>query len=121
MQFESRACVLHPIGVGSRIASGRCTEKSMISSSARGFPVSKRFDPGCFQVAQPLDVVTKRHHRHPKVGTRLPFRGAQEAGRLHEGLGSDVRVNFLSKFQKTGSVMRLKSLTVKIGSLLSHL
>ena len=61
MKFERRACVLHPIGVVSRIASGRCAEKSMISSAARGFWVSKRFDSGCFQVAQPLDVVAKRH------------------------------------------------------------
>jgi hypothetical protein len=32
MQFERRACVLHPIGEISRISSGRCADKSMISA-----------------------------------------------------------------------------------------
>jgi len=84
MKFERRACVLHPIGEISRIASGRCAEKSMISSSVHGFRVLKRFYAGCFQVAQPLDVVTQRHHRHPKVGTSLPDRANQFATHLRD-------------------------------------
>ena len=46
----------------------------MISGAARGFRVSKRFDSGFFQVRQALDVVSERHHRHRRVGSRLPDR-----------------------------------------------
>ena len=51
----------------------------MISRFVRGFWVSKRFDPGCFQVDQALDVVAERRHRHTKVGSRLPDRTNQSA------------------------------------------
>jgi len=56
----------------------------MISSAARGFRVSKRFDSGCSQVGQALDVVAERHHRHPKVGSRLPDRTNQFATHLSD-------------------------------------
>jgi len=56
----------------------------MISSSALGFRVSKRFYAGCFHVAQPFDVAAERHHRHPKVGTSLPYRANQFATHLRD-------------------------------------
>jgi len=56
----------------------------MISSAARGFWVSKRFDSGCFQVGQALDLVTERHHRHSKVGSRLPDRSTQFSTHLSD-------------------------------------
>ena len=62
----------------------RCAEKSMMSSATRGFRVSKRFDSGCFQVGQALDVLAMRHHRHPKVGSRLPDRTNQFAAHLSD-------------------------------------
>jgi hypothetical protein len=46
--------------------------------------MSKGFYAGCFQVAQSLDVVTKCHHCHPKVGTRLPDRANQFATYLSD-------------------------------------
>ena len=49
-------------------------KKAMIPGGARVFRVSNRFFSGCFQVGQALDVVAERHHRHPKVGSRLPDR-----------------------------------------------
>ena len=54
----------------------------MISSAARRFRLSKRFNTGCFQVGQALDVVAERHHRHSKVGSRLPDRTNQFATHL---------------------------------------
>jgi len=65
-------------------AFGRYAEKSMISSAARGFRVSTRFDSGFFQVGQALDVIAERHHRHPKVGSRLPDRTNQLATHLSD-------------------------------------
>ena len=56
----------------------------MISSFARGFRVSKRFDSGCSQVGQALDVVAERDHRHPKVGSRLPDRTNQFSTHLSD-------------------------------------
>ena len=84
MKFEPGACVLHPIGVVSRIAFGRWAEKAMISSSAHGFRVSKRIDAGGFQVGQALDVVAECHHRDPKFGTRLAGRANQFATHLRD-------------------------------------
>ena len=65
-----------PIQVRS-VASGRCAEKSITSSSVHGFRVSKRFYASRFQVGQTLDVVAERHYRQPKVGSRLPDRTNQ--------------------------------------------
>jgi len=75
---------LYPNGLISLLGSGRRAEKSFICSSAHGFRVSKRFYAGCSQVAQLLDVVTKCHHRHSKVGTRLPDRANQFATHLRD-------------------------------------
>jgi len=80
MTFEPGACFASDRCV-SRIASGRCAEKSMFLSATHGFRVPKRFYSGGFQVGQPLDVVTERNH-HPKVGTRLPDRTNQFATHL---------------------------------------
>ena len=56
----------------------------MSSRAIHGFRVSKRFDFGCSQVGQALDVVAERHHRNPKVGLRLPDRTSQFATHLND-------------------------------------
>jgi len=42
--------------------------------------VSKHFDFGCFRIGQPLDVLTQRHHRHPKVITGAAFGRVESRG-----------------------------------------
>jgi hypothetical protein len=69
---------------GFAFVSGRRAENSKISSAARGFPVSKRFDSGYFHAGQAFDVVAERHHRDPKVGSRLPDRTNQFATHLSD-------------------------------------